>query len=89
MLTFDLYNPAALPPARTLLRMLRLAFHWRCSVVFGCHRDAIATRRERTRKGAIEVELFGDGSGLEVAAFGCWLLVGVELKRGTLSAART
>lgn len=82
MLTLDFYNPAALPPARALLQVLRLAFHWRSSVVFGCHRDDIATRRERTRKGAIEVELCGDGSGLEVAAFGWWLLVGVELKRG-------
>lgn len=89
MLTFDFYNPAALPPARTLLRVLRLAFHWRYSVVFGYNRAVIPTRSERARDGVIKVDLFEDGSGLEVAAFGWWLLVGVEAKRGALSAART
>lgn len=89
MLTFDLYNPAALPPARTFLRLLRLAFHRRYSIVFGYHRDTDYAGHARTREATIEVDLYEDGSGLEVAAFGWWLLFGVEAKRGALSAART
>ena len=83
-MTFDFYNPAALPPARTLLRVLRLTFHRRYSVVFGYNRDSIATRSARTRNGAFEVDLYADGSGLEVAFLGWWLLFGVEAKRGTM-----
>lgn len=85
MMTFDFYNPAALPPTRTLLRVLRLTFHRRYSIVFAYNRDSIATRSARTRTGAFEAELYADGSGLEVAFLGWWLVFGVELKRGAVA----
>lgn len=90
MLTFDFCNPAALPPARTLLRVLRLAFHRDYAVVCFGGIDSVNGRRERTRDTrSIEVELYADASGLELAFFGCQLVFGVDAKWGTLSAART
>lgn len=80
MIAFDFYNPAALPPARTLLQVLRLGFHWRYSVVWCYGRDWVG-RSEHPHRGTFDVELYGDGSGLEVSFLGRRLVCGVEAKR--------
>jgi hypothetical protein len=90
MLTLDFYNPTRRPAFAVLRGLLGCLLSPRYRNGFALTLDPIATRAARTRGAAVvEVALHEDGSGVEVAAFGWWLLVGVELKRGALSAART
>lgn len=89
MLTLDFFNPTARPAFAALRGLLGrfLSPRYRNGFAFGP--DYIASRAARTRGAAVvEVELYEDGSGVEVAAFGWWLLVGVELKRPAPAAAR-
>lgn len=90
MLTLDFFNPAARQPLAALRGLLGCLLSRRYRNVFSLAPDYVTNRGVRTRGAAvIEVKLYEDGSGLEVAAFGWWLLVGVEAKRGALAAART
>lgn len=89
MMTFILDNHTGKTPARALIGLLRLTFRRHYSVVCFAGPDIIATRSARTRTGAVEVELYADGSGLEVAFLGCWLVFGVEAKRYTAALSRT
>lgn len=82
MLTFDCYNPTSKTTSNAILGLLRKAFQKRYSIIYCCNHDPIDTRCKRTQKGAIEAELYRDGSGLEVAFYGWWLMLGVETKRG-------
>ena len=89
MLTLDFYNPAARQPLAALRGLLGRFLSPRYRNVFALTLDPVETRAVRTRDtAAVEVELFVDGSGLEVAAFGWWLLVGVELKRPAVALSR-
>lgn len=82
MITFTFDNPTPRPTFAALRGLLGCLLSPRYRNSFALTLDPIETRAVRTRGAAVlEVELFGDGSGLEVAAFGCWLLVGVDLKR--------
>lgn len=89
MMTFILDNHTGKTPARALSGLLRMAFRRHYSVVCFAGPDIIATRSARTRTGAFEVELYADGSGLEVAFFGCWLVFGLEAKRGAVALSYT
>lgn len=90
MITFTFDNATRRPAFAVLRGLLGCLLSPRYRNAFALTRDPIETRAARTRGAAVvEVELYGDGSGLEVAAFGWWLLVGVEAKRGALAAART
>lgn len=89
MLTLDFYNPAARPPFAALRGLLGCLLSRRYRTVFSRAPDYVTNRGVRTRGAAvIEVELYEDGSGLEVGAFGWWLLVGVELKRPAVMLSR-
>lgn len=82
MLTLDSYDPTRRPAFAVLRGLLGCLLSPRYRNGFALTRDPIETRAARTRGAAVvEVELHEDGSGLEVAAFGWWLLAGVELKR--------
>lgn len=81
MMTFTLDNPTGKTPARALLGMLRMTLQRRHSVVCFAGHDILTARHARTRKWAVEVELYEDGSGLEVAFWGRWLVFGVAAKR--------
>lgn len=82
MLTLDYYNPTRRPAFAVLRGLLGCLLSPRYRNSFALARDYVVTRAARTRGAAVvEVGLFGDGSGLEVAAGGWWLLVGVEPKR--------
>lgn len=84
MITFTFDNATRRPAFAALRGLLGCLLSPRYRNSFALARDYVVTRAARTRGAAVvEVELFGDGSGLEVAAFGWWLLVGVELKRGS------
>lgn len=86
----DFYNPTRHPAFAVLRGLLACLLSPRYCNGFALTRDPIETRAARTRGAAVvEVELHEDGSGLEVAVCGWWLLVSVERKWGTLSAART
>lgn len=90
MITFTFDNATRRPAFAALRGLLARLLSPRYRNGFALTRDPIETRAARTRgAAAVEVELHEDGSGVEVAAFGWWLLLGVDLKRGTLSAART
>jgi hypothetical protein len=82
MLTIDLYNPTGKTTSRALLELLHKAFQRRYAIITCWGRDPIAGRNERTRKGYVSGELYADESGLEVAFFGYWLMLGVETKQG-------
>lgn len=89
MLSLDFSNPAARQPFATLRGLLGCLLSRRYHNFFSLAPDYVTNRGVRTRgTAAVEVELFEDGSGLEVAAFGWWLLVGVELKRGAVVLSR-
>lgn len=72
----------ALPLA--LLSVLKGALSRGRAVVPCFTADPVSTRAERTQRGALEVELYGDGSGLEVAFMGRLFVLGVEAKRGAV-----
>ncbi|MHB1214091.1 MAG: hypothetical protein ACYCY9_03800 [Thiobacillus sp.] len=84
-MTFTFDNHTGKTPTRVLLGLLWHALHQGYSVACFTGPDIIAGRRERTRRGAVEVELYEDGSGLEAAFLGRWLVFGVEAKRGALA----
>lgn len=89
MLTLDFYNHTRRPAFAVLRGLLGRLLSPRYRNGFALTLDPIETRAARTRGGAvIDVELYEDGSGLEVAAFGWWLLVGVELKQPALMLSR-
>ena len=90
MITFTFDNPTRRPAFALLRGLLGCLLSPRYRNGFALTFDPVETRAVRTRGAAVvEVELYEDGSGLEVSAFGWWLLFGVEAKRGALSAART
>lgn len=69
--TFD--NPTTRPTFAALRGLLGCLLSPRYRNGFTIHLDQIATRAARTRWAAVvEVALYEDGSGVEVAAFG-WL----------------
>ncbi|MBT9568650.1 MAG: hypothetical protein IV085_10170 [Thiobacillus sp.] len=84
MLTFDFYNSTEKTSIHALIGLLRMTLQRGYSVICFTARDTIPTRSKRTRQGEIEIELYGDGSGLEVAFLGYWLVLGVESKRSDL-----
>lgn len=89
MITFTFDNPTHRPALAVLRGLLGCLLSPRYRNVSVLTFDPVETRAVRTRgTAAVEVELFEDGSGLEVAAFGWWLLVGVELKRGAVVLSR-
>lgn len=63
-----------------LLSILKRALSRGRAVVPCFTLDPISTRAERAQRGAVEVELYGDGSGLEVACMGRVFILGVEAK---------
>lgn len=77
--TFD--NPTARPAFAALLGLLGclLSPRYRNGITF--HLDPVATRAARTRRG-VEVALYEDGRGIEVAAFGWVLMADVVPKQG-------
>lgn len=82
MIAFTFDNPTARPAFAALRGLLGRLLSPRYRNGFALTFDPIETRAARTRAAAVvEVELHEDGSGMEVAAFGWWLLAGVELKR--------
>lgn len=82
MITFTFDNPTRRPAVAVLRGLLGCLLSPRYRNSFALMLDPIETRAARTRGTAVvEGELHEDGSGLEVVAFGLWLLVGVELKR--------
>lgn len=82
MQILDFYNPTRRPAFAALRGLLGCLLSPRYRNGFALTRDPVETRAARTRcAAAVEVELHEDGSGLEVAALGWWVLVGVEPKR--------
>lgn len=65
-----------------LMGLLQRAMSRGYAVVPCLSRDYVTTRAERTKKGRPEVELYEDGSGLEVAFIGYVFMLGVESKVG-------
>ncbi|HWR76424.1 MAG TPA: hypothetical protein VN283_04350 [Thiobacillus sp.] len=89
MITFTFDNATRRPAFAVLRGLLGCLLSPRYRNSFALTLDPIETRAVRTRGAAmVEVDLYEDGSGLEVAAFGWWLLVGVELKRPVLALSR-
>lgn len=77
--TLVLCNETTTSSTAALMRVLRRVFTLGWEVFFSIHRDSITTRAERTRKlGGVEVLLYEDGSGVEVACMGWLLALGVE-----------
>lgn len=80
-MTFNLINATSRTTAGALLDMLQRVFSRGFKVVAYMHHDHIASRHARTTAGAIEGELYADGSGLEVAILGRVLVLGAETRR--------
>ncbi len=80
MIAFTFDNPTARPAFAALRVLLGCLLSPRYRNGFALTLDPIEARARRTRR-AVDVELYEDGSGLELACFGWWLLVGVEPKR--------
>ena len=79
MLTLDFYNPTRRPAFAVLRGLLGCLLSPRYRNGFALTRDPIETRAVRTRGAAVVAgELHEEGGGVEVPAFGGWLLVGVE-----------
>lgn len=76
-----IYNDTGRPLARVLFSLIKKALGTGSRLVYFRGLDYVGTRAARTRKGHAEVEIYADGSGLEVAAFGRVLVLGVEEKR--------
>jgi hypothetical protein len=79
-MTLDIFNATSRTTAGALLDILKRAFSRGFNVVAYMHHDPIATRHARTTAGAIEGELYADGSGLEVAILGRVLVLGAEAR---------
>jgi hypothetical protein len=83
MIAFTFDNPTARPAFATIRGLLACLLSPRYRNGFTIHLDPVTTRAERTRRaGVVEVELYEDGSGMEVAAFGWVMMADVVLKRG-------
>lgn len=67
-------------PVGIIVRLVKWAFKRGYEVVTCTGVDYIETRAQRTRKGAVEVDIYGDGSGFEVAFLGRVFMLGVEPK---------
>lgn len=78
--TVTIFNETGMPLAQALLGLIKQALGASSRLVYFRCLDHVATRAERTRKGRVEVEVYEDGSGVEVAAFGRVLVLGVEAK---------
>lgn len=74
------YNDTGKPMPQALLGIIRKAFTADYQLVYFRNLDPVDTRADRTRRGRVEVEIYDDGSGLEVAALGWLLVFGVEAK---------
>lgn len=75
------FNDTGRTTAQALFGILKQAFGVNPRLAYFRGLDYVETRAARTRQGRIEVEFHEDGSGLEVAAFGGVLGLGVEEKR--------
>lgn len=83
MLAFTFDNPTARPAFVTLRGILWGLLSPRYRNGIALHLDPVTTRAERTRRaGVVEVALYEDGSGIEVAAFEWLLVADVVPKRG-------
>lgn len=83
MLAFTFDNPTARPAFAAMRGLLGCLLSPRYRSGFALHLDPVTTRAERThRAGVVEVALYEDGSGLEVAAFGWVMMADVVPKRG-------
>lgn len=79
--TFD--NPTARPVFAALRGLLWRILSPRYRNGFALHLDPVTTRSARTRWAVVvEMALYEDGSGLEVAALGWLLAADVVPKRG-------
>ncbi len=79
--TFD--NSTTRPALAALRGLLGCLLSPRYRNGLSLHLDPVTTRAARTRWAAVvEVALYEDGSGLEVAAFGWLLVADVMPKRG-------
>lgn len=78
----DIDNAIGLPLPRALMGLLKKALSRDHSISISYGRDPVKGRRERMQEEGtkVGVELYGDGSGLEVALAGRWLLLGVETR---------
>lgn len=74
------YNGSGKSLGKALAGLLGRALKRGHAVVVSLSRDYVETRAGRTSKGRVEVEVYEDGSGLEVAAFGYVLVLGAERK---------
>lgn len=88
-ITFD--NPTSRPAIAVLRGLLGCLFSPRYRNGLSFHLDPVMTRAARTRwrssrglrrAAVVEVALYEDGSGLEVAAFGWVMMTDVVPKRG-------
>lgn len=68
------------PSTGPLMGLIQRTMNRGYAVVPHLSRDYVTTRAERTKKGRLEVELYEDGSGLEVAFIGYVFMLGVESK---------
>lgn len=79
--SLTIYNDTGKALPLSLWSILRQATKRGYSAFPSLIQDPVSTRAERTRKGlAVEVEIYGDGSGLEVALRGRLFIFGVEAK---------
>lgn len=76
--SMSIHNEHWTAPAGFLLRLFKWAFKRGYEVVPCLGVDQIDTRAQRTRKGAVEVGIYGDGSGFEVAFLGRVFMLGIE-----------
>lgn len=79
-LSLDFYNATSQRSTDALLGLIKLALSRHYKPAASIFHDPIATRSMRTRRGALEAELYEDGSGLEVAFLGRILVLGVEAR---------
>ncbi|OGU22270.1 MAG: hypothetical protein A2580_07540 [Hydrogenophilales bacterium RIFOXYD1_FULL_62_11] len=84
--TVTIFNDTGRTLAQVLFGFLKQALSATHQLVYFRGLDNVQTRAARTRKGRIEVEVYEDGSGLEVAAFGRVMVLGVERKHRACNA---
>lgn len=84
--TVTIFNETGMTSARAMFGLLKQALGAGHQLVYFRGLDNVQTRAARTRKGRIEVEFYEDGSGVEVAAFGRVLVLGVEEKQRACNA---
>lgn len=78
--TVTVFNETGRTLAQALLGLLKQALGAGHQLVYFRGLDNVQTRAARTRRGRFEVEVYEDGSGIEVAAFGRVMVLGVERK---------